>query len=144
RTPAKEDATRCAATRAASMSRPSTGRIWIVASRAICDCHVEAVSRTSVTAPRVRQERNVMIAMTRISAWPATLPAGTSGACRRCERAAGSLRRAGAPSSVEGSIMDFQPSARQHHAPRVDLLHQAKIVGGDHHGGAEAVQLDEQ
>ncbi len=28
--------------------------------------------------------------------------------------------------------------------PRVDLLHQAEIVGGDHHRGAEPVELDEQ
>ena len=82
------------------MSSPSAGLIWIVASRAIWLSQTEAVSRTSVTAPSVRQDRKVMMAMTEISARPATFCAGTIGAMRRCAR--GSVSASSAmPSSVK-------------------------------------------
>ena len=64
------------------MSSPSAGLIWIVASREIWLSQTDAVSRTSVTAPSVRQDRKVMMAMTDISARPATFCAGTIGAMR--------------------------------------------------------------
>jgi hypothetical protein len=60
--------------------------IWIVASREIWFCQTEAVSRTSVTAPKVRQERKVMMAMTSTSARPAMFCAGTIGAIFRWAR----------------------------------------------------------
>ena len=98
RTPAKAagDA-RCAVSSAASMSSPSAGLIWIVASREIWLSQTAAVSRTSVTAPSVRQERKVMMAMTSTSARPATFCAGTIGAARalRARHGSRSWRRVG-------------------------------------------------
>ena len=81
-TPGKPLAIAAASASAASMSSPSAGLIWIVASREIWFCQTAAVSRTSVTAPSVRQDRKVMMAMTEISARPATFCAGTIGAMR--------------------------------------------------------------
>ena len=68
------------------MSSPSAGLIWIVASREIWFSQTEAVSRTSVTAPSVRQDRKVMMAMTETSARPAMFCAGTIGAIWRWTR----------------------------------------------------------
>src|SRR5690606_26296321 len=146
RTPAKPDTMRCAAARPASMSKSSAGLIWIVASRAIWVCHVAAVSRTSVTAPSVRQDRKVMMAMTRISALPATFCGGTMGADLRGVRSgrAGAASSWSASSAGSRSIMDFEPPVCEDHAARIHLLHQAEIVGGDDHRRAEPVQLDEE
>ena len=41
-------------------------------------------------------------------------------------------------SAMGSSIIDVEPAVGQDHAARVDLLHQAEIVGGDHDGGAAA------
>src|SRR5690606_26390082 len=140
----KPETTRWADSSAPSMSRPSIGLIWIVASRAICVCQTEAVSRTSVTAPSVRQDRKVMIAMTRISAVLAMFCCGTMDAERR-----GALRaRWPLPMAISSagwrSIMDVQPSLRQDHAPGIDLLHQVDVVGSDDDRGSEPVQFKEQ
>src|SRR5690606_11149571 len=117
------------------MSRPSAGLIWMVASRAIYVCHVAAVSRTSVTAPSVRQERKVMMAITSTIARPATLSGGTMGvclrasllfACRFTPASILSLRRASlllAIAPLQALVIDFQPPAGKHHAPRLHLVH---------------------
>src|SRR5690606_26007499 len=132
-------ATARAVSRAASMSSPSAGLIWIVASRAIWFCQVAALSRTSVTAPSVRHDRKVMMAMTKIMELLATLPCGTIEVGRRRGGASAGLAWGRA-----SSVMDFQPSARQHHPARVDLVHQGQVVRGEHHGGAEPVELEEK
>src|SRR5690606_12950107 len=107
-----------------------------------------ALSRTRLTAPSVRQDRKVMIAITSTIACPATLSGGTIGAARRLEsRTPARAATRGLPGdgrSSAASVIDVQPSAGQNHAPRFHLLHQADIVRGDHHRGAEAVELDEQ
>ena len=41
-------------------------------------------------------------------------------------------------------LIDMQPSLMQHQPPRVVLVHQRDVVGGDDHRGAGFVQLDEQ
>src|SRR6478735_3535872 len=143
-TPAKPRAIWAAWVRAASMSRPSTGLIWMVASREICASHTVAVSRTRVTPPNVRQDRKVMIAITRTSAWPTTFCSGTIAAILR----SAATVRTGALTAVSGaspsSVIDIEPAAGENHAPRVDLLHQPDIMGGNHHRGAQPVELDEQ
>ena len=63
----------------ASISRPAAPRTWIVTSRATSDCQSPAAERTSITAPVVSDARNVMIAMTAISARPAIVLSGTIG-----------------------------------------------------------------
>ena len=68
------------------MSRPSAGLIWMVASREIWFSQTDAVSRTSVTAPKVRHDRKVMMAMTSTRARPAMFWAGTMGAILRWAR----------------------------------------------------------
>lgn len=40
--------------------------------------------------------------------------------------------------------MYLQPSVGQFHPPRMHLIHQREIMGGDHHRGSEPVKLDEQ
>jgi hypothetical protein len=50
-----------------------------VTSRATSDCQSPATARTSITAPAVNDARNVMIAMTEISARPAMVELGTIG-----------------------------------------------------------------
>src|SRR5690606_3556188 len=93
----------------------------------------------SVTAPSVRHDRKVMMAMTKIMELLATLPCGTIEVGRRRGGASAGLTWGRA-----SSVMDFQPSARQHHAARIDLVHQGQVVRGDHHGGAEPVELEEK
>src|ERR671910_151215 len=145
-TPEKPRAISAAFSSAASMSSPSEGLIWIVASRAIWFSQTDAVSRTRVTAPSVRQDRKVMMAMTEISARPAMFCDGTIGAILRCARSlAGRALSTPCPScGSASSVIDVEPPAGQDHAARIDLFHQAEIVGGDHHGGAEPVEFDEQ
>src|SRR5690606_32531934 len=150
-TPAKPLAILAAEASASSMSSPSAGLIWIVASREICVCHVVAVSRTSVTAPSVRQERNVMIAITSTMARDATLSAGTMGAWFRarlleafCAIAEVTLCTwASAPARWRGLVIAIQPAAGTHHAPRVHLIHQPQVVRCDHNRDAHAVEFDE-
>src|SRR5690606_11763318 len=122
--------------------------IWVVDSSSLSFCHGVAISRTSVTAPSDRQDRIVMMAMTSTIALPATLSGGTMGVTLRLVREG--RRRPETPAlsrrapSRAASIIGFEPSARKDHAPCIDLVHQAEIVGGDDHGGAEPVQFDEQ
>src|SRR5690606_39511879 len=133
------------------MSSPSAGLIWIVASREICVCQVVAVSSTSVTAPSVRKERNVMIAITSTMARDATLSGGTMGAWFRaslleafCAKAEVTLFTwSSAPARLRELVIDIQPSAGKHHAPRVHLSHQPQVVRCDHNRCAHAVEFDE-
>ena len=57
---------------------PSIGRTWMVISRRTSPCQSREASRTSVTAPSVRQARKLMMATTTVSALPATVFSGTS------------------------------------------------------------------
>jgi len=61
----------------ASISRPATGRTWIVTSRARSACQSPAAARNSMTAPMVIEARKVMMAMTAIKACPAIVAFGT-------------------------------------------------------------------
>ena len=89
-----------------------------------------------------------MMAMTKTSARPATFCDGTIGAALRCGRGTASTVMAGGGGVglrrglVSHGCPAFPPV--EDHAPRVDLVHQAEIVGGDDDGGAEPVELDEQ
>src|SRR5262245_59870874 len=118
------------------MSSPSTGLIWMVASRAIWVSQTEAVSCTSETAPSVKQDRNVMMAMTKTRALPMTFCSGTIDAVLRCSRS-----RTPVPPFNDGlvssgsSIINVEPSAREDHPACVHLFHQAEIVGGDDNRG---------
>ena len=49
----------------------------MVISRRMSTCQSREASRTSVTAPSVRQARKLMMAMTMVSALPETVPSGT-------------------------------------------------------------------
>ncbi len=153
-TPAKPRAMPLASCSALSISSPSTGRIWMVASRAIWLCHCAAEARTKVTPPRVRQARNVMIAITITSAVPVTLPSGTIGLgpCRflrlpmrtisislrsskRMYRSSMTFRRA-LCQSLSASIIDVEPPMFEDHAPCIDLVHQGKIMRRNDDSGA--------
>src|SRR5215471_15243137 len=129
----------------ASRSRPAAGRIWIVISRATSDCHSAAEASTSMTAPVVSEARNVMIATTAISARPAIELRGTIGVSAREKSSRG---RAGAINSavspIMGLVVDMHPAFVQHEAPRVILIHQRDVVGGDHDRRPRLVELDEQ
>src|SRR5690606_32309179 len=128
-------------------SSPSAGLIWMVASREICVCQVVAVSRTSVTPPSVRQERKVMMPMTSTMARDATLSGGTMGLCLGAGFFAACwampvprfLIWARAGVRLRELVINFQPSAGQHHAPCIHLVHKAQIMRGDHHGRAHPV-----
>lgn len=85
-----------------------------------------------------------MMAITTISALPWMLEGGTIGPVgrtriggRRAGWASGGgvtafgLRRVGV-----GLFINIEPSLGEDHAPGIDLVHQAEVVGGDHHGGA--------
>src|SRR5262249_49731722 len=147
-TPLKPPAMRAAVASAASMSSPSAGLIWMVASRAIWLSQTAAELLTSETAPKVRQDRNVMIAMTEISERPATFCSGTIVAILRCRRGTTVGASAGGAGSLAAcclaSVMDLQPSGVEHHPARLDLVHESQVVSGDQHGGAQPVELDEQ
>src|SRR5262249_32371533 len=146
---ARAISTACATS--ASRSRPDTGRIWIVISRATSDCHSAAEESTSMTAPVVSEARNVMIATTTISARPAIASRGTIGVAARASRpgsGAGAIRLSARGLSNDRSVMalvvDMHAPLMQHKAPRVILIHQPDVVGGDHDRGARSVELDEQ
>src|SRR5690606_26632950 len=144
RVPEKVSARSRASASAFSMSRSSSGLIWMVISREIWLCQLAAVARTMLTAPKVRQARKAMMAMTSISALPETFAGGTMGAVGRTFI---SGRRAGWASwavSRGASVIDVEPPLREDHAPRLHLVHQRQIVRGDHHGGAEPVQFKEE
>src|SRR5882672_1748974 len=136
----------------ASRSRPAAGRIWIVISRATSDCHSAADASTSITAPVESEARNVMIATTATSARPAIELRGTIGELARgpswCGAGVGAIRlsASGLSSgrSVMPSVVDMYPPFVQHEAPRVILIHQRDVVGGDYDRSARFIELDEQ
>src|SRR5215472_11350013 len=131
----------------ASRSRPAAGRIWIVISRATSDCHSAAEASTSITAPVVSEARNVMIATTAMSGRPAIESRGTiREVARRLSGCAGGgeIRLSANGLSVMSLLVDMHPPFVQHEAPRVILIHQADVVGRDHHRRARLVELDKQ
>ena len=81
------------------MSRPGVTRTWIVTSRATSDCQSPAAECTSITAPVVSDARNVMIAMTAISARPPMVLSGTIGFSSRGSSSAGPSASANGGSS---------------------------------------------
>src|SRR6185312_2841738 len=119
----------------------------MVISLATSDCHSAADALTRSTVPVVTDARNVMMATTATSARPAIEARGTigdmlrarAGTCgRSCPR---SIRT---PRSSPALLIDVQPPLMQHQPPRVVLVHQGDVVGGDNDGGAGFVELDEQ
>src|SRR5262249_36028837 len=129
-----------------STSRPESGRTWMVISLATSDCHSAADALTSSTAPVVIEARKVMMATTATSARPEIEARGTIGDMIRA--LAGTCGRS-LPRSTSGLgsstlLIDVQPSLMQHQTPRVILLHQGDVMGGDDHRSAGLVQLDEQ
>src|SRR5690606_2928065 len=143
-TPAVLPAISAAVARAASMSSSPDGLIWIVASREIWLSHMAAVSRTSVTAPKVRHDRNVMMAMTMTRARPATFCEGTIGAWRRRVRAKARAAMPARSCEPEASVIDIEPSAGQDQSPRIHLVHEGEIVRGNDHRRAQPVEFDEK
>src|ERR1035437_3326166 len=119
----------------------------MVISLATSDCHSAADALTSSTAPVVIDARNVMMATTATSARPAIEARGTIG--DRLRARAGTCGRS-FPRSTNGPcwssilLIDMQPSLMQHQPPRLILIHQRDIVGGDYHCGPRLVQFDEQ
>src|SRR6202140_2704279 len=146
--PRTAPATAAALAISASMSRPATGRIWIVTSRARSDCQSPAAARSSMTAPMVIEARKVMMAMTAIRARPAMVAFGTIGASKRgsCISAAIAACAPGSGSCVprSGSIIDMQPTLVQHEPAGIVLVHQRDIVRGEQHRSAGFVELDEK
>src|SRR5581483_11931586 len=132
----------------ASMSRPSTGRTWTVISRATADCQSIAAVRTCMTAPTVSEQRNVMIATTATRARPAIVSLGTIGVSPRGNKPNIRVEVVFRPtmrlSAMAVSIVHVQPSLVQHEAARVELVHQADIVGCNYDRGAGFVQFHEQ
>ena len=45
--------------------------------------------------------------------------------------------------AILASVVDMQTALVQHEAARVDLVHERDVVGGDDHGSARFVELDE-
>src|SRR5690606_3299163 len=124
-------------------------------------CHCREASATSVTAPTVRQARKLMIATTTVSARPATERSGTMGGitCSALAPGRSERNRAARPFSTEPAarrgaawrcflagrlIIDLEMAVIQHQTPRVELVHESDVMGGDHHRGAQPVQLDEE
>src|SRR3954451_14217916 len=111
----------------------------MVISLATSDCHSAADALTSSTAPVVIEARKVMIATTATSARPEIEARGTIG--DRMRALAGNCGRS-LPRSTSGGLcssillIDVQPPLMQHQTPRVVLLHQGDVVGGDDDGGA--------
>ena len=122
-----------------AMSRPATGRTWMVISLATSDCHSAAEALTSSTVPVVIEARNVMMATTATSARPEIEARGTIGDMMRAF--AGSCGRS-LPRSTSGTcsspvlLIDVQPSLMQHQPARLVLVHQRDVVGGDDDRGA--------
>src|SRR5262249_57843450 len=75
---------------------------------------------------------------------------GTMGVCARPARSATAgwgCRSAGDVawrSCTSVLLIDMQTPLMQHEAARVKLIHQCDVVRRDNHGGARAVELDEQ
>src|ERR1700736_1069130 len=119
----------------------------MVISLATSDCHSAADALTRSTVPVVIDARNVMMATTATSARPAIEARGTIG--DRLRARAGTCGRS-FPRSTNGPcwspvlFIDMQPSLVQHQPPRLVLIHQRDIMGGDNHRGAGLVQFDEQ
>src|SRR5213595_4042835 len=108
----------------------------MVISLATSDCHSAADALTSSTVPVVMEARNVMMATTATSARPEIDARGTIGDMLRAR--AGTCGRS-LPRSTSGLcsstlLIDVQPSLMQHQTPRVVLLHQGDVVGGDDDG----------
>src|SRR5580698_7259052 len=88
-----------------------------------------------------------MMATTATSARPAIEARGTIGEELRAR--ADTIGRS-SPRSTRGPcwsaflLIDMQPALMQHEPPRVVLVHQRDVVGGDEDGGAGLVQFDEQ
>src|SRR6266511_4968844 len=143
--PGKLRATSAALATSASMSRPVTGRTWIVTSRATSACQSLAALRTSMTAPVVSDARKVMIATTATRAWPAMVLFGTIGVSKRGRSSCGAAVGSSSGTSARvGSVIDMHTPFVQHEPARVVLVHQRDVVGGDHDRGARLVELDEQ
>src|SRR5436190_16074349 len=118
----------------------------MVISLATSACHSAADALTSSTAPVVMEARKVMMATTATSARPEIEARGTIGDMMRaragtCGR---SLPRSTSGVCSSGLFIDVQSSLMQHQPPRVVLLHQVDVMGGDDDGGAGLVQFDEQ
>src|ERR1700733_2419376 len=131
----------------ASMSRPETGRTWMVTSRPMSDCQSLAALTTIITAPTVSAARNVMMATTAASERPAIEPLGTIGdaaCCGKARDAAGARSSHGSVTASMGSIVGMQSPFVQHQPARVVFVHQGDIVGGDDDGGSGFVELDEE
>src|SRR5215471_1422912 len=95
------------------MSLPSVGRIWIVISWAMSDCHSEAALITIATPPLVTAARNVMMATTAASALPPIESFGTIDLSPlACSRWVG-LRRP----SMAGSVTGIDATLMDHGAP---------------------------
>src|SRR5258707_15410566 len=129
-----------------SMSRPATGRIWIVSSRSTSACHSVAAARTSMTEPVASEARNVMMATTATSARPKIVACGTIGLSTRDSIDGESAPCASALRSMSPftSVVDMQTTLVQHKATRVYLIHKRDIVGGNHDGSPRLVEFDEQ
>src|SRR5271169_6239218 len=135
-----------AARTSASMSRPETGRTWMVTSRPTSDCQSLAVPTTIVTAPAVSAARKVMMATTAVSERPAIEPDGTIGvgACGASVSDAVAARSShGSDMVSSGSVVDMKPSVVQHQTARVVFVHQGDVVGGNDHRRTRLVELDE-
>src|SRR4051812_10382734 len=123
----------------ASISRPDTGRTWIVISRATSDCHSLAAPTTSTTAPVVSAARKVMIAITATSARPPMVLRGTSGASARRNVPAGQRPVCAMRSAIRVSVIGVHASVVQDQPAGIVLVHQADVVRGDDDGGARLV-----
>src|ERR1700691_5831297 len=145
--PAVPRAMSMAARTSASISRPVTGRTWMVISRPTSDCQSLAALTPIITAPIVSAARNVMMATTAVSERPAIEPLGTIGAeacCGKARDAAGARSSHGSVTASRGSVVDMQSPFVQHQPACVVFVHQGDIVGGDDDGGPGFVELDEE
>src|SRR5690606_14472067 len=99
--------------------------------------------------------RKVMMAITMTRAVPVTLPSGTMGLgpcrfrrlpIRTSSMSLRSSRRTRTSSSLRckaffASIIDVEPPMFEDHAPRINLIHQGKIVGRYNDSVTRSVQL---
>ena len=110
----------------------------MVISLATSDCHSAAEALTSSTVPVVIEARKVMMATTATSARPWIEARGTIGDMLRALAGSGgrSCPRSTSTPRSSGLLIDVQPSLVQHEAPRLVLVHQGDVVGGDDDGGA--------
>src|ERR1700694_6139020 len=119
----------------------------MVISLATSDCHSAAERLTSTTVPVVFEASTVMMATTATSARPAIEARGTIG--DRLRARAGSCgrsrpRSSNGPCSSSALLIDMQPPLMQHQPPRVILIHQRDVMGGDDNRGTRLVQFAEQ